>query len=295
LSNREMESAGEKGFGGLEAEFAEFETSKVVILPVPFDKTSSWQKGSNRGPGAIIDASVYLELFDLETSSEVFRRGIHTLEPLVSEDCESMVRDACARVSSLIDAGKLVVTLGGEHTVSVGPALAHADRFRDLTVLQLDAHTDLRDEYNGQKYNHACTMARIRERANDTIAVGIRSMDSSELAEARKFPLFLAHDIVNRKNWIPGVVRACKKNVYVTIDLDVFENGIMPSTGTPEPGGLGWYDVTGLLALVAKKRNVVGFDVTELCPSSNRAPDFLAAKLVYQFLSYIFFYGSGMQ
>ncbi|MBU1613795.1 arginase family protein, partial [bacterium] len=167
---------------------------------------------------------------------------------------------------------------------------AHADFYDDLSILQLDAHTDLRDEYQGNPYSHASVMARVREKVDNIVSVGIRSMDSGELASIREKKVFYAHKIASVDNWMDRAADRLSPNVYITIDLDVFDPGIMPSTGTPEPGGLDWYTVIRLLKRVAEKRQVVGFDVVELCPSQNKAPDFLAAKLIYKLLSYISFF-----
>jgi agmatinase len=187
-----------------------------------------------------------------------------------------------------LDKGKFIIVIGGEHSVSIGSIQAHAEKYDDLTVLQLDAHTDLRDEYHDSKYNHACVMARVKEKC-PIVQVGIRSMDASEKDSIDSSRTFFAKDIYNNTDWIKQVISKLTDNVYVTIDLDVFDPSIMPSTGTPEPGGLLWYDVLMLLKNISKKKNIVGFDVVELCPEShNRAPDFLAAKLIYKFLSYKF-------
>jgi agmatinase len=178
------------------------------------------------------------------------------------------------------------VVVGGEHSVSVGAVQAHVDRYPGLSVLQLDAHADLRDEYEGSKYNHACVMARIRELC-PIVQVGIRSMDISEKPALAENRVFFAHAIHGSLTWIDQVVAGLTERVYLTIDLDAFDPSIMPSTGTPEPGGLGWYEVLTLLKTVCRRRTVVGFDVVELCPvETNWAPDFLAAKLIYKILSY---------
>jgi len=178
--------------------------------------------------------------------------------------------------------------VGGEHSVSIGSVRAHVANDADITVMQLDAHCDLRDEYEGSKYNHACVMARITELC-PILQVGIRSMDSSEKEALDKNRVVFAEDVCGDKAWIEKAVSKLSDKVYVTIDLDVFDPSIMPSTGTPEPGGLLWYDVLGLLRAVFEKKNVVGFDVVELCPDErNKAPDFLAAKLIYKLLSYKF-------
>jgi len=273
-------------FGAIPAAYAREESARIVVLPVPYDETSTWMKGADRGPQAIIDASANMELFDIETGSEVFRQGIFTA-PAVSEkhSPEAMVAAVRERVSGYLEKGKFVVTVGGEHSVSVGSIQAHAARHPGMAVLQLDAHADLREEYAGSRFNHACVMARVREIC-PIVQVGIRSLDRAEQANLTPGSVFWAHDIAGNTGWIEAVLARLPAECYATIDLDVFDPAIMPSTGTPEPGGLFWYDVTRLLQAVSRRCRVVGFDVVELCPGNyNRAPDFLAAKLIYQFLS----------
>ena len=276
-------------FGDLPAEYSALESSEVVVVPVPFDRTSTWLKGADKGPSAIIEASGHMELYDIETDSEVYTKGIFTAEPVdgqqLPEDMAEMVEE---QVRKHLENDKFVVVLGGEHSVSIGAAKAHIANNADITVLQLDAHSDLRDDYEGSKYNHACVMARISELC-PIVQVGIRSMDSSEKGSLDPSRVIFAREIYTNKNWIENVMSKLSKNVYVTIDLDVFDPSVMPSTGTPEPGGLSWYDVLGLMRTVFEKRNVVGFDIVELCPDDrNKAPDFLAAKLIYKLLSYKF-------
>lgn len=255
-------------------------------MPVPFDKTSSWMKGSDKGPRAIINASRNMELYDIETDSEVYRKGIHTTRAIAADNTRDMVQGVRKRTAALLGDKKFVVVLGGEHTVSLGTIQSHADLFSGLSVLHLDAHSDMRDSYEGDKYSHACIMARVKEITGNIVSVGIRSTDSSELKNIKKRNTFYASEIHRLKTWVQQVVKKLSRNVYISIDLDVFDSSIMPSTGTPEPGGLGWYDVIGLLEHVIKRRNVVGFDVVELCPSKhNPAPDFMAAKLIYKLLS----------
>jgi len=275
-------------FGGLPGKFSDYSTSKIAILPVPFDKTSTWIKGSHMGPEAIINASKNMELYDIETDSEVYRRGIHTLQEIVTNTSSSLISSTCKRVNKLLNDNKFVVTLGGEHTVSLGPIRAHAGFFDDISILHLDAHSDMRRSYEGLKYSHACVMARTKEITDNIVSVGIRSMDSSELPDIDRRRVFYASEIHRRSDWIMEIVSILTENVYITIDLDVFDPSIMPSTGTPEPGGLGWYQIIDLFENVSKKKNVVGFDVVELCPSENRAPDFLASKLIYKLLSLSF-------
>jgi agmatinase len=278
-----------KNFVGLEGYYCDYRKSKISVLPVPFGKTLTWQKGSDKGPKAILEASGHMELYDIETCSLVFNKGISTESPVVAQEPKDMISKVRERVAGLLKDGKFVATLGGEHLVTVGAVAAHAKEFKDLSVLHLDAHTDMRDSFNGSKYNNACTIARAREYVKNIVSVGIRSTDSSELKGMDKKRVFFAKDMRDSKSWVIDVASKLFHNVYVTIDLDVFDPGIMPSVGTPEPGGLDWYQVTALLGEVAKLKNVVGFDVTELCPNPhNKAPDFLAAKLTYKMMSYKF-------
>jgi len=276
-------------FAGLPRQYCDPDTAAAVIIPVPFDRTSTWIKGADKGPEAILDASANMELYDIETASEFYKKGIFTDRAVKNIKTPEKLADAvAARVKGYIKKDKFTVIIGGEHSVSIGAIRAYAEKYDRLTVLQLDAHSDLRDEYHGSKCNHACVMARAREVAG-IVQVGIRSMDISEKRSMAKGSVFFAEDIYDRSDWINDVTARLSEDVYVTIDLDVFDPSIMPSTGTPEPGGLLWYDVLSLLKQVFRAKNVVGLDVVELCPNkSNKAPDFLAAKLIYKSLSYKF-------
>jgi agmatinase len=286
-----MSEHSNSNFGGLPKEYSELGRSRVVVVPVPYDETSTYMKGADKGPEAILKASAAVELYDIETDSEVYREGIFTDKPVLEKSSpEKMVDAVEKRIGQHLDAGKFVVTLGGEHSISTGCVRAHLRKHPGMSVLQLDAHSDLRQEYEGSKYNHACVMARIKEQC-PIVQVGIRSMDASEKPSIDKKRVFFAHDIAGRTDWIDRAVAQLGEEVYVTIDLDVFDPAVMPSTGTPEPGGLYWYEVTALLAAVCRQRKVVGFDVVEMCPVKQQwAPDFLAAKLVYKFLTLV--YGS---
>jgi agmatinase len=263
--------------------------AKVVIVPVPYDRTSSWGKGADKGPAAILSASEIVENYDIESDSEPYKVGIFTDKPVTEDKTpEKMVQAVEKRISAHLANGKFSVLLGGEHSVSIGAIQAQVKKYGKVTVLQLDAHGDLRDEYHGSKYSHACIMARAQDICK-TVQVGIRSMDTSEKPRARKSNVFFAEKIAGKRDWIKKVLATLKGNVYVTIDLDVFDPSIMPSTGTPEPGGLLWYEVLDLLRQVFQKTNVTGFDVVEMCPNpNNKGPDFLAAKLVYKLISYKF-------
>jgi agmatinase len=277
-------------FGGIPPIYSEYETSPIVILPVPFDATSTWIKGADRGPDAILEASANMELYDIDTDSEVYLKGIHTADPVIEETSpETLAVKVHERVSRFLEDGKFVVTLGGEHSVTIGAARAFSEKFKGLCVLQIDAHTDLRQEYEGSRFNHACVMARVREMC-PIVQVGIRSMDVVEKPYADKSRIFFARDIATGPDgWIDDVIDLLDEKVYVTIDLDGFDPSVVPATGTPEPGGLTYYDVLTLMRKLIVKKKLVGFDVVELCPiENNKASDFLASKLIYQMLSYQF-------
>jgi len=275
-------------FCGLPNRSSDYARSSVVILPVPFDKTSTWMKGADKGPAAIIEASRYLEFYDIETDSEVLKKGVFTARPIRSASSSELIKKTSSMVSQYLKDGKLVVTLGGEHSVSIGVIKSYAEHYKNLSILHLDAHADSRDSYEGSPYNHACVIARAKESLRNIVSVGIRSMDASERPGIDERRTFFAHRIHNSDEWVDDVVRLLSGSVYVTIDLDVFDPGIMPATGTPEPGGLNWYQVIKLLYSVARSKRIVGFDVVELCPSLFKAPDFLAAKLIYTLLSYVY-------
>ncbi len=273
-------------FGGLPEQYSSEENARIVILPVPYDETSTWMKGADKGPRAILESSANMELYDIETFSEVYLKGIYTAEPiLVKESPEQLVEAVNSRVRYYLERNMFPVIIGGEHSVSIGSIQAFARKFPDMSVLQLDAHSDLREEYNGSKNNHACVMARAREVAK-IVQVGIRAMDSGELPSIDPGRVFYGHQIHNNDVWMDKAIDLLSDNVYITIDLDVFDPSIMPSTGTPEPGGMSWYQGLKLIEKVIAGKKLVGFDVVELCPSDlNKAPDFLAAKLIYRMLS----------
>ncbi|NLA50314.1 MAG: agmatinase [Bacteroidales bacterium] len=275
-------------FGGSEI-VSTYAESGIVIIPVPYDETSTWMKGSDKGPDAILEASPNLEFYDIETGTEVRKRGIFTVSPVTEKRSpELLVKAVYERALSILGDKKFPVFIGGNHTVSIGAVKAFAGHYQDLTVLQLDAHTDLRQVYNGSPYNHACAMARIRESV-PVVQVGIRSMSAEELPHADMNRIFPAHELYADRELYGKALNLLSGNVYITFDLDVLDPSVMPSTGTPEPGGPEYYELIHFLREVALQRNVVGFDVVELCPSSsNKAPDFVAAKIIYQLLSYIF-------
>jgi len=284
-------------FLGVPAAEFPFEDCSVVVLPVPYEATVSYGTGTRLGPRAIIHASKFLELYDHESDTEPYEVGIHTLPELVLPDSgpADALKDLKGVMDCLTETGKFVVLLGGEHSVS-GPAiLAHADRIPEgeLSVLQLDAHTDLREEYEGTPLSHACAMHMVHERVN-LVPVGVRSMTLAErnLVRDRNIPVMFGHEL-GSDGWIERVVNALGDTVYVTVDIDYFDPSIMPSTGAPEPGGGEWYATLALLEKVFSQKNVVGCDVVELAPTPGiAAPDVLAAKLVYKLVSF-FAYNRG--
>lgn len=276
-------------YGDLPEKYSTLGSSRIVILPVPFDGTSTWGKGADLGPQAIIEASNNMEIYDIETDTEVHLLGIHTAEPVhVDSNPESMTGTVYKEVKKYLNKNKFTVTLGGEHSVSIGAIQAHAEKYQDLTIVQIDAHADLRDEYLGSKYNHACVMARAREFA-PCVQIGIRSMSVEESFVVEQGRIFYARDINDNETWKYDMLSVLSNNVYITFDLDAFDPSIMPSTGTPEPGGLLWFQTIEILRRISEKSNIVGFDVVELAPNPDlKAPDFLASKLIYKLLTYKF-------
>jgi agmatinase len=276
-------------FGSIPEKYDNIEKAEIVILPVPYDGTSTWIKGADKGPDAILEASANMELYDIETDSEVYKKGIYTASPVnENKSPEKMTTEVYKAALKYVSDKKFLVTLGGEHSVSVGAIQAYSEVYENLTVLQLDAHSDMRPEYEGSRFNHACAMSRAVE-CCPVVHVGIRSMDVEEKKYINPDRIFYAEKRLTDPNWMDKVVDLMSDNVYITIDLDVFDPSIMPSTGTPEPGGLFWYEVLNLMRKVNEKSNIVGFDVVELCPNKiDKAPDFLASKLIYKILSYKF-------
>ncbi|WP_127844536.1 agmatinase [Psychroflexus aestuariivivens] len=277
-----------RNYAGISAKYAGIDEAKVVLIPVPYDGTSTWQKGADKGPEAFLDASENMELYDIETRSEVYKKGIY-LAPPISENSspEKMVESVHKTTKNYINQDKFVTLFGGEHSVSIGSIRAFSESFEDLTVVQIDAHADLRPSYDGSKCNHACAVHEASKNTN-LIQVGIRSMDSSEVEHMDEGRTYFAHDLY--EDWMEDAIGQMTSNVFITIDLDAFDPSILPSTGTPEPGGLFWYETLDFLKLIFKKKNVVGFDIVELCPNAEeKSSDFLAAKLYYKMLTYKFY------
>lgn len=278
-----------KNYAGIPDQYAGSENSKVVLIPVPYDGTSTWQKGADKGPEAFLKASENMELYDIETGTEVYRQGVHLTEPItVNSSPEAVVEAVYKKTKDFILRNKFVTIFGGEHSISIGTIRAFNECFSDLTVLHIDAHADLRKTYEGSSCNHACAVYEASQTTN-LVQVGIRSMDSAEESVMDREKTFFAHEMANDEYWMDNVIEALGDNVFITFDLDALDPSIMPSTGTPEPGGLFWYETLDFLKQVFSERNVVGFDIVELCPNDlDRSSDFLAAKLYYKMLSYKF-------
>ncbi|MAY21622.1 MAG: agmatinase [Flavobacteriaceae bacterium] len=278
-----------KTYAGIPQKYAALETSKIVLIPVPYDGTSTWQKGADKGPEAFLNASENMELYDIETQTEVYKQGVYLADAITEKSSpEAVVKEVHKTVKDYILRNKFVTIFGGEHSISIGTIRAFNECFDDLTVLHIDAHADLRKEYEGSKCNHACAVYEASQNTN-LIQVGIRSMDVAETTVMDEEKTWFAHDMANDEYWMDSVIEALGENVFITFDLDAFDPSIMPSTGTPEPGGLLWYETLDFLKQVFAERNVVGFDIVELCPRpEEKSSDFLAAKLYYKMLSYKF-------
>jgi agmatinase len=286
-----------KNFLAIDEEYSNYKDSGIVILPVPYEHTTSYGKGTANGPKAILNASRYVEFFDEELNRELcFEKGngICSLYPVELNKAKS--RRALdliyENVKRLIDDRKFVVTLGGEHSISTAPIRAHFDSFKNLSVLHFDAHSDFREEYEGSKYSHASFASRVAEFTTSITQVGIRAQCKEEydFIKEKNINTFYAIEIRNGKfgvEWQSKVIDTLKENVYITFDVDYCDPSIMPSTGTPEPNGFFWDETMKLMKLLGEKRNVVGFDVVELSPRKDFSyPDFLTAKLIYKMLNY---------
>jgi len=282
-------------FGGIdEEEYSSFDASRILIWPVSYEGTVSYGTGTGAGAMAIVDASRNMELYEEETDSEVYKLGIHTLEEFKPRDTpEAMMNELYERTKELLVAGKFICMLGGEHSVSAPIIKAHSEKYSDLSVLQIDAHADLRDTYDGTPHSHASIMARVvKDLQIPSVQVGIRSISGDEaraLNDGLPTKIFWARNIVGRTDWIDDAVDSLSDHVYLTIDIDGLDPGIVPTTGTPEPGGLGWYETLALIRRIAEKKTIVGMDLVEYSYAENYdSPAFLCSKLVYKTLAYIF-------
>ena len=278
-----------RSFAGLSPQAAAFAKAKVVVLPVPYDGTTEFKSGAREGPQAIIDASPYLELYDAELDREISEVGIHTLpevQPHMGSP-ELMVERVYRIAKGLLDRNKLIAMLGGEHLLTLGMVKAYKEKYRKLSVLQLDAHADLRDQYQGTKYSNACVMRRVWELC-PVVQVGVRSfsLEERQFMQQQKIERFYA-EAATSPDFVSRVVSKLTPQVYVSIDLDVFDPSIMPAVGTPEPGGMSWQQVLELLRAVGAEKKIVGFDLTELCPREGPTScAYLAAKLAYKMMGY---------
>ena len=275
-------------FAGIDPEFADRANAAVWLQGIPYDGTSTWGKGADRGFDAFLDAAENMELYDEETRTEPYRHGIHLLPPLTGfASPEAMVEAVRASTAGLLADGKLLTFFGGEHSISIGIIRAFYEAIPDISVLQVDAHADLRPTYLGSACNHACALHDASRHTN-VVQVGIRSMDAREEAHMDRDSVFMARDIVEAGDgWMDRAVALLGDEVYITFDLDALDPAILPATGTPEPGGLAWYPTLRFLRKVFAERRVRGFDLVELAPiEGQRASQFLAAKLYYKMLSY---------
>ena len=282
-------------FGGIdEEEYSAFDSARILILPVSYEGTVSYGTGTGAGAMAIVDASRNMELYEEETDSEVYKIGIHTLKEFLPRSTpEAMMESLYEYSKDLLKSGKFICMLGGEHSVSAPIIKAHAEQYHDLSVLQIDAHADLRDTYDGTPHSHASIMARVvKDLRIPSVQVGIRSISAEEarlIESGLPTKIFWARDIAGRTDWIDEAVDSLTENVYLTIDIDGLDPSLVPTTGTPEPGGMGWYETLTLIRKLAEKRRIVGMDLVEYSYFENYdSPAFLCAKLVYKSLAYIF-------
>lgn len=273
----------------LPKEYSSFGEADIVILPVPYAASNSYMKGTENAPEAIIEASSSVAYYDIETGAEVCKRGIYTESPVTEKKSpERMIQAVRKSVYSLIENKKFVVTLGGDHSTSIGSIQAHADLNNGLSVLHLGANADLRDEYKGSRFSTECSMARVKELCQ-IVQVGIRNIDQMEKPKMEKGSVVFAHEIHHKGNWIEKAVARLSKKIYITIDVNIFDTSLMPAAARSEPGGLFWDDVTALLKSVAAEKEIAGFDIFGLNPDRQSRPySYIAAKLAYKLLSYKF-------
>ncbi|CAN5146203.1 agmatinase [soil metagenome] len=282
-------------FGGIdEVKYSEIETARVLVLPISYEGTVSYGTGTGAGAMAIVNASRNMELYEEETDSEVYKIGIHTLpEFKPRESPAAMMADLYHYSKNLIESGKFLCMLGGEHSVSAPIIKAHFEKYPVLSVVQIDAHADLRDSYDGTQHSHASIMARVvKDLGIPSVQVGIRSISTDEAKELKKglpTKIFWARDIVGKTDWMDIAIDGLTENVYLTIDIDGLDPSIVPTTGTPEPGGLGWYETLTFIRKLAERKRIIGMDLVEYSYFENYdSPAFLCAKLVYKSLAYIF-------
>ena len=278
-----------KTFGGISESLADYKFAEILLQPIPYDGTSTWIKGADKGFDAFIEASENMELYDIETDSEVYKKGIHILDEISENSSpEKAFKAVYQKTKELLKSNKYLTFVGGEHSISIGIIKAFYEKYNNLTVVQLDAHADLRASYLDSPFNHACALYDASKNTN-LIQIGIRSMDISEKENMNFSNVFFAEEMYQNNSWMEKSISKMTNDVYITLDLDVFDPSIMPSTGTPEPGGMLWNEIIIFLNKLFTKKNVVGFDIVELAPIDNIvAPNYLVAKLYYKMLSYKF-------
>lgn len=267
------------------------EQARFVVLPVPYEATTSYAHGTAKGPAAILQASAQVELYDEETKAEPYRAGIATVEPLnftdsTASEAMKTIEEATARICSR---GQIPLLLGGEHSITPPAVKGVHEHHNDFTVVQLDAHADLRLSYEGTSYSHACALAGVRKQGVPAVQIGIRSLSEPEARwiERDRLPVFFAHELDDAE-WMQRALSAVKtKKIYLTLDVDAFDSSMMPDTGTPEPGGMTWRQVTQFLQLLFQHKELVGMDVVELLPKEgSHASDFLVARLISKSIAY---------
>jgi agmatinase len=276
-------------FAGIEGEHNEFEKANILLQSIPYDGTSTWGKGADKGFEAFLDAAENMEYYDIETDSEVYKKGVHIIDPILEDASpEAVFESIYESTKELLKTDKFLTFFGGEHSISIGLIKAFYEAHPDITILQLDAHTDLRPEYHDSPYNHACAVYDASRNTN-LIQVGIRSMDTSEVEYLNRNKCFFAEEMYGHTDWMQDSINKMTNKVYITLDLDVFDPSIMPATGTPEPGGMLWNPMIQYLKKVFQQKDVLGFDLVELAPIEGlTAPQFMTAKLYYKMLSYKF-------
>ncbi len=279
-------------FLALESTHSEYDSSRFVVLPIPYDATATFGTGSRHGPSAIISASAHVEYYDDELAREYHDVGIATLDPLETNAAgpDAMHADIFRAAKKIVDDGKFLIGLGGDHSITAGLVRAVLGQHKKLSVLQIDAHLDLRDKYQESKYSHACVMRRVVELGANVVPVGIRSVSQEEhrFAKRAKIKPISARECMFEDNSLDHMMDQLGDDVYVTIDIDGFDPSLAPGTGTPEPGGLDWYQVTGLLQLVALEKRIVAADVVEVSPIPGQCmTEYLAARLIYKLIGYV--------
>ena len=266
---------------------------EYVVIPFPYEYTTTFGKGTGKGPEKVLEVSDYLEMYEEESGEEPYLKGIHTAEPIIVDEVKSEgdVDNIVKKISPYIEKGKKIITIGGEHSISYPLFKAFKNFYPSTGVLHLDAHGDLRDQYEGSPYNHACVLRRIASLNPIIASIGVRAISKEEVefidSTREKIKIFYAHQIKNKSNWIFEVISHLPDEIYITLDVDVFDPSIIRATGTPEPGGLSWYEVLNLLKRIFSAKKVIGVDIVEICPDPPyEVSTYTVAKLIYKIISY---------